>query len=105
VASARLVVGFLRTGVAGVAGSGLEQREGPVGVRDGFGIHVVGGLPGHELLPCGPAEHALDREHLCCLEPGRDITAEGGGPEMPVQAVSGGTPGWRLRTTRAASPL
>jgi hypothetical protein len=31
----RIGVGFLRTGVGGVAGSGLEKRECPVGVRDG----------------------------------------------------------------------
>jgi len=73
------VAGFLRSGVGGVAGSGLEKRECPVGVRDGLGIHVVGGLPGHEFLPGGPGEHPLDREHLCGLEPCRDIAAESGG--------------------------
>ena len=39
---------FLWTGVGGGAGSGLEKRERPVGVRDGLGIHVVGSLPGYE---------------------------------------------------------
>jgi hypothetical protein len=79
-----LVAGFPRTGVGSVAGSPLEQRECPVGVRDGLGIHIVGGLPGHEFLPGGPGEHALDRDHLCRLEPRRDITAESDGQGLLV---------------------
>jgi hypothetical protein len=51
-----------------------------------LGIDVVGGLPGHEFLPGGPGKHALDRDHLGRLEPGRDISAEGGGEGLLVIA-------------------
>jgi len=37
-AAARIGVGFLRTGVGDVAGSGLEKRECAVGVRDGLSV-------------------------------------------------------------------
>ena len=43
-------VGFLPTGVGGVAGSGLEKRECPVGVRDGL---VLGGLVGTQIGEAG----------------------------------------------------
>jgi hypothetical protein len=55
----------------------LQLSECLVGVGDSFGVDVASGSPVGDLLPVGPGEYPLDREHLGGLQSCLDARAEG----------------------------
>ncbi len=53
-----------------------QQGECQVRIGDRLGADVARGLPVGDLLPVGPGQDPLDRQHLGGPQPGREARAE-----------------------------